>query len=51
MIKRTAKETLLRLSNQFPIVGVTGPRQSGKSTLVKDTCPDKRYVTIDDRGM
>ena len=47
MIERSAKETLLRLSQQFPVVAVTGPRQSGKSTLVKETFPDKRYVSFD----
>ena len=49
MIERSAKETLLRLSQQFPVVAVTGPRQSGKSTLVKETFPDKRYVSFDDK--
>ena len=48
MIERMAKQTLLRLAQQFPVVAVTGPRQSGKSTLVQETFPDKRYVTMDD---
>lgn len=51
MIHRTAKETLLRLASQFPVIGVTGPRQSGKSTLTKAALPGKRYVTFDDRTM
>lgn len=51
MIERFAKQTLLRLSQQFPVVAVTGPRQSGKSTLVQDTFPNKRYVTFDDKAM
>jgi Predicted ATPase (AAA+ superfamily) len=51
MIERIAKEALLRLASQFPVVGVTGPRQSGKSTLTKATFPNKRYVTFDDRNM
>lgn len=51
MIDRAAKEALLRLASQFPVVGVTGPRQSGKSTLTKAVFPDKRYVTFDDRTM
>ena len=51
MINRTAKDTLLRLASQFPIVGVTGPRQSGKSTLTKAAFPNKRYITFDDRTM
>ena len=32
MIERTAKDALIRLASQFPVIGVTGPRQSGKST-------------------
>lgn len=51
MIERTAKEALLRLAAQFPVVGITGPRQSGKSTLAKAAFPNKRYVTFDDRTM
>ena len=51
MIDRTAKDSLLRLASQFPVIGVTGPRQSGKSTLTKAAFPDKRYVTFDDRTM
>ena len=51
MINRTAKEALLRLASQFPVIGVTGPRQSGKSTLTKAVFPDKKYITFDDRTM
>ena len=51
MIKRTAQDALLRLASQFPVVGVTGPRQSGKSTLTKAAFPDKKYITFDDRNM
>lgn len=51
MIARQARNALLRLAAQFPIVGVTGPRQSGKSTLTKAVFPNKRYVTFDDRTM
>ena len=51
MLERIAKEALLRLASQFPIVGITGPRQSGKSTLAKATFPQKKYVTFDDRTM
>jgi predicted AAA+ superfamily ATPase len=35
MIPRKASSTLLRLSKGFPIVAITGPRQSGKTTLAK----------------
>lgn len=51
MIHRTAQDALLRLASQFPVIGVTGPRQSGKSTLTKAAFPDKKYVTFDDKTM
>ncbi len=50
-INRSAREALLRLASQFPIVGLTGPRQSGKSTLAKMTFPQKKYVTFDDKSL
>ncbi|MBO7452391.1 MAG: ATP-binding protein [Clostridiales bacterium] len=51
MIERFAKQPILRLAQQFSVVAVTGPRQSGKSTLVKETFPNKRYVTFDDKSV
>ena len=51
MIRREAGEALSRLAAQFPTVAVTGPRQSGKTTLAKMVFPDKRYVSMDDRRM
>ncbi len=50
-INRTAHEALLRLASQFPVVGLTGPRQSGKSTLAKMTFPEKQYFTFDDKSL
>ena len=49
MIQRTAKEALLRLASQFAVIGITGSRQSGKSTLAKMTFPEKRYISFDDK--
>ncbi len=51
MIERSARTALLRLAAQFPVVGVTGPRQSGKTTLVRAAFPEKRYVSFDDHDM
>lgn len=51
MIERTSKELLLRLASQFPVVGIIGPRQSGKSTLAQSVFPDKRYISFDDADM
>ena len=51
MIKRAAMDAIKRLSEQFPVVAVTGPRQSGKTTLARAAFPQKRYVSLDDRRM
>ena len=51
IISRNAKDTLQRLCTQFPVVGITGPRQSGKTTLATSVFPDKKYITFDDRSM
>ncbi|MCX6558898.1 MAG: ATP-binding protein [Candidatus Aminicenantes bacterium] len=48
MIKRAAESTCLALAAGYPIVAVTGPRQSGKTTLVKAAFPGKPYVSFED---
>ncbi len=48
MVKRTAHETILRLAKGFPVIAITGPRQSGKTTLAKSAFPDKPYLTLED---
>lgn len=47
-INRDLHELLIRMAGWFPVVSLTGPRQSGKSTLVRHTFPDYSYVTLED---
>lgn len=47
MIPRHAATTLVRLAQGFPIVAITGPRQSGKTTLSKAIFKDKPYITLE----
>ena len=47
MIPRKASSTLLRLRKGFPIVAITGPRQSGKTTLAKAFFHEKPYVSLE----
>jgi predicted AAA+ superfamily ATPase len=47
MIPRHVTPRLLRLLEGFPIVTVTGPRQSGKTTLVRQLLADKPYVSLE----
>src|SRR5690625_1666693 len=48
IIRRQARDTLLRLAKGFPVLVVTGPRQSGKTTLVRDCFPEHAYVSLED---
>ncbi len=47
MIPRTAAATVQRLAKGFPVIAVTGPRQSGKTTLAKAVFADKAYVSLE----
>jgi len=48
LLPRDATAALRRLARGFPVVAVTGPRQSGKTTLVRATFPGKVYVSLED---
>jgi len=48
MIYRKLTATLQRLAKTFPVIAITGPRQSGKTTLAKAVFADKPYVTLED---
>lgn len=48
MIPRDMKQKLLQLATKFPVVSVTGPRQSGKSTLIKNAFPAYTYFSFED---
>lgn len=47
MINREARIKLLYLSNTFKAIAVIGPRQAGKTTLVKTTFPNKPYFSLE----
>ena len=47
MIKRDAETSLLNSARQFKSVVVIGPRQSGKTTLVKAIFSQKAYVGLE----
>jgi hypothetical protein len=51
MIPRKAANKLLELTSTFKAVAVTGPRQSGKTTLVKSLFKKKPYVSLENPDM
>ena len=47
MISRTAEQTLHELARTFKVIALTGPRQSGKTTLARYYFQDKKYVSLE----
>jgi uncharacterized protein len=47
MQNRTIEPILLELARKYPVVTVTGPRQSGKTTLCRKVFPDKPYINLE----
>jgi uncharacterized protein len=47
MIPRTLASVLRELAGQYPVVTVTGPRQSGKTTLCRAIFPAKAYINLE----
>lgn len=47
IIKRTLIQHLKKMLKQFPVVSVTGPRQSGKTTMLRDAFKDYKYYNLE----
>ncbi len=51
-IKRAIGPTIRKISDSFKVMLVTGPRQVGKTTLLKNLAElTRKYVTLDDPNM
>ena len=48
IVPRAAQATLLRLAQGFPVLALTGPRQSGKTTLARSAFPTLPHVNLED---
>jgi len=48
ILKRNATTVLLEKAKSYPVVVITGPRQSGKSTLSRLLFPQKIYISLED---
>ena len=51
MINKLLQPKIIELSRKYPVVTLTGPRQSGKSTLLRFSFPDYKYVSLEDPEM
>ena len=50
-ISRAIRPAIERFMGKFPIVSLTGPRQGGKTTLLRNLFPDYRYVTLENADL
>lgn len=48
MIQREIRHKMLELAGKFPVITLTGPRQSGKTTLLRHLYPEKKYISLED---
>ena len=48
MINRNIEKELVKSTTEYPVVTILGPRQSGKTTLIQMTFPDKPYFSLED---
>lgn len=51
LIYREIVDAMKQLVDKFPIIALTGPRQSGKTTLLKAMFSDYRYVSLENPDM
>lgn len=47
LFKRDMQSKLCELAEKYPVITITGPRQSGKTTLVKTSFPNKPYLNLE----
>jgi len=48
MIHRELSDKIIQLRQKFPVVTLTGPRQTGKTTLLKTIYSDLPYVSLEE---
>ena len=47
-IKRDIESTIIEAAKYFPVITVTGPRQSGKTTMLRQVFPNLHYYSLED---
>ena len=46
-LQRNILESIRELIDKYPVIAVTGPRQSGKTTFLKNTFSEYEYVNLE----
>ena len=47
MIQRELRDIIQKRASQMPVISVTGPRQSGKTTLTRQAFPNHKYINLE----
>ncbi|MEM6878449.1 MAG: AAA family ATPase, partial [Bacteroidota bacterium] len=47
LIPRRTSHYLSEIGKMFPVISLTGPRQAGKTTLLRDLYPGYKYVSLE----
>jgi uncharacterized protein len=47
MIQRSIISEILEISKKYSVISVNGPRQSGKTTMLKQVFPNYEYVSLE----
>ena len=51
MIQREIGNVLVKMAEKMPVISITGPRQSGKTTLARMCFPEYNYVNLENPDM
>ena len=51
IVNREIIKSLIFFKDKYPILALTGPRQSGKTTLLKELFPDYTYLSLENPDM
>ena len=49
--KRTIEQAIKQYASKYPVLAVTGPRQSGKTTMLKTMFPNYTYISLENPDM
>lgn len=47
-IQRSLKKSVVQYAKMYPVIAITGPRQSGKTTFIRTCFPTYRYISLED---